>query len=87
MPHQAIIARSKFLETMVCHSASIEGDFRKYVKQFGATLDLPGFERLYWARVNGSKAVVPKSVDDAFAHPETGGEPTLLRKSARGLTP
>jgi putative SOS response-associated peptidase YedK len=57
----------------VCYSAYIEGDYRKYVKKFGAQLDLAGFERLYRERLRGSKAKVPKAVDDAFGQPGTDG--------------
>jgi len=61
----------------VCYSAYIEGDYRKYVKQFGARLDLAEFERLYRERLRGGKLKVPKAVDDAFGQPGTSGEQAI----------
>jgi putative SOS response-associated peptidase YedK len=55
------------LEVAVCYSAKIEADYRKYIKTFGAQMDFPEFAQLYERRVEGSKAKVPKAVDDAFA--------------------
>ncbi|KVP75372.1 SOS response-associated peptidase family protein [Burkholderia ubonensis] len=61
----------------MCYSAYIEADYRKYVKRFGAHLDLAEFERLYRERLTGSKAKVPKAVDDAFSNPASEDERAL----------
>ena len=58
----------------MCYSAQIEADYRKYVKRFGADIDIIAFTELFFERVQGSKAKVPKGVDDAFAHPVTDDE-------------
>jgi putative SOS response-associated peptidase YedK len=50
----------------VCYSAQIEADYRQFVKQFGARLDIREFARLYFERAEGSKAKVPKALDDAI---------------------
>ena len=58
----------------MCYSAQIEADYRKYVKMFGADIEIIAFTELFFERVHGSKAKVPKGVEDAFAHPATDGE-------------
>jgi putative SOS response-associated peptidase YedK len=58
----------------VCYSAQIEADYRKYVKMFGAQMDIREFARLYWERAEGSKAKIPKAMDDAFRNPQTDDE-------------
>ncbi|SAL65183.1 SOS response-associated peptidase family protein [Caballeronia humi] len=58
----------------MCYSAQIEADYRKYVKMFGAHMDVREFARLYWERTEGSKAKIPKAMDDAFSAPRTDEE-------------
>jgi hypothetical protein len=58
----------------MCYSAQIEADYRKYVKMFGAQMDVREFARLYWERAEGNKAKIPKAMDDAFRAPQTDGE-------------
>lgn len=58
----------------MCYSAQIEADYRKYVKMFGADIDIIAFTELFFERVQGSKALVPKGVEAAFAHPATDDE-------------
>lgn len=58
----------------MCYSAQIEADYRKYVKMFGAHIDIREFARLYWERAEGSKAKIPKAMDDAFRDPQTDAE-------------
>jgi putative SOS response-associated peptidase YedK len=58
----------------MCYSAQIEADYRKYVKMFGAQMDIREFARLYWERAEGSKAKIPKAMDDSFRAPQTEGE-------------
>ena len=55
----------------MCYSAQIEADYRKYVHMFGAQMSIREFARLYWERAEGSKANVPKAMDDAFSNPQT----------------
>lgn len=58
----------------MCYSAQIQADYRKYVKTFGAHMDIEEFARLYFERAEGSKAKIPKAVDDAFREPQTDAE-------------
>jgi len=41
---------------------------------FGAQISIREFARLYWERAEGSKANVPKAMDDAFSNPQTDEE-------------
>jgi putative SOS response-associated peptidase YedK len=61
----------------MCYSAQIRHDYNKYVRQFGADIDIKEFVRLYWERQQGSKAKIPKAMDAAFAHPQTDDERTI----------
>lgn len=58
----------------MCYSAQIQADYRKYVKTFGAHMDIEEFARLYFERAEGSKAKIPKAVDDSFLDPQTDVE-------------
>ncbi|MDR5748787.1 SOS response-associated peptidase family protein [Caballeronia sp. LZ029] len=58
----------------MCYSAQIQADYRKYVKTFGAHMDIEEFARLYFERAEGSKAKIPKAVDDSFREPQTDAE-------------
>jgi putative SOS response-associated peptidase YedK len=58
----------------MCYSAQIQADYRKYVKTCGAHMDIEEFARLYFERAEGSKAKIPKAVDDAFRDPQTDVE-------------
>ncbi|MGF6636470.1 SOS response-associated peptidase family protein [Paraburkholderia sp. MM6662-R1] len=55
----------------MCYSAQIVADYRKFVRTFGATMDIHEFARLFFERAEGiSKAKVPKAMELAFANPE-----------------
>jgi len=58
----------------MCYSAQIVADYRKYVKMFGSDMDIREFARLYWKRVEGSGAQIPKGMDAPFINPETEEE-------------
>ncbi|MFM0521614.1 SOS response-associated peptidase family protein [Caballeronia jiangsuensis] len=58
----------------MCYSAQIQADYRKYVKTFGAHMDIEEFARLYFERAEGSKAKIPKAVDDSFRDAQTDTE-------------
>lgn len=58
----------------MCYSAQIKADYHKYVRQFGADIDINEFVRLYWDRGQGSKAKIPKAMDAAFAEPQSEDE-------------
>jgi putative SOS response-associated peptidase YedK len=58
----------------MCYSAQIQADYRRYVKMFGAQMDIREFARLFWERADGSKSKIPKAVEDAFASPQNDDE-------------
>ncbi|MFP3564060.1 SOS response-associated peptidase family protein [Paraburkholderia sp. SIMBA_030] len=58
----------------MCYSAQILADYRKYVRMFGAHMSLREFARLYFERAEGSKAKIPKGMDDAFLNPTSDEE-------------
>lgn len=58
----------------MCYSAQIQADYRRYVKMFGAQMDIREFARLFWERAEGSKAKIPKAMEDAFREPQTDDE-------------
>ena len=58
----------------MCYSAQVRHDYKLYVRQYGADIDIKQFVRLYWERQQGSKAKIPKAMDAAFADPRTDDE-------------
>ncbi|MFM0390981.1 SOS response-associated peptidase family protein [Paraburkholderia phytofirmans] len=59
----------------MCYSAQIQADYRKFVRTFGALMDIDEFARLFFERAEGvSKAKIPKAMEEAFAAPETDAE-------------
>ncbi|MFM0385741.1 SOS response-associated peptidase family protein [Paraburkholderia dipogonis] len=58
----------------MCYSAQIQADYRKYVRMFGAQMSIEEFARLFFDRVEGNKAKIPKGIEDAFANPQSDGE-------------
>ncbi|ACC76509.1 SOS response-associated peptidase family protein [Paraburkholderia caribensis] len=59
----------------MCFSAQIEADYKRYVRTFGAHMDIREFARLYWERAEGRlKAKIPKAMDDAFINPQSNEE-------------
>lgn len=58
----------------MCYSAQIKADYRRFVRTFGARIDLREFVRLYWEREQGRAAIIPKAVDAMFNDPRTDDE-------------
>ncbi len=58
----------------MCFSAMAWEDYRKYVKRFGAIMDIQAFVRLYGDRGRGDRVKIPKGMDSAFADPRTDDE-------------
>lgn len=58
----------------MCYSAQVWDAYQKYVRAFGAIIDLPAFLRLYGARAQGEKIKTPKGMDDAFVGAKAGIE-------------
>ena len=53
----------------VCYSAQVEESFKRYVKQFGADIDIHAFVKLYGHRAEGRAMRIPKAMDANFAEP------------------
>ena len=51
----------------MCYSAQIWQEYQKYVRAYGATLDIGAFVDLFWSRLNDDKIKVPKAFEAAFA--------------------
>jgi putative SOS response-associated peptidase YedK len=59
----------------MCYSAQIRTEFRKFEREFGATLNIREYVRLFWERRrDGSWQRIPKAVKAAFAGPRNGEE-------------
>ena len=58
----------------MCYSAQIKADYQRFVRAFGARLDLQEFIRLYWEREQGRAIKIPKAVDALFTQPQSQDE-------------
>lgn len=59
----------------MCYSPQIKADYQKFVRTFGALMDIREFTRLFFERAEGiSKAKIPKAMEDAFGTPENEAE-------------
>ena len=54
----------------MCYSAQIWQEYQKYVRAFGATLDVQAFAHLFWSRIEDDKIKIPKAMEAAFADPK-----------------
>jgi putative SOS response-associated peptidase YedK len=63
----------------MCYSAQVWDSYQKYIRAFGASIDLPEFLRLYGARAQGDKIKTTKGMDDAFSGAEAGVEGQIWR--------
>src|SRR6478609_4879876 len=55
----------------MCYSAQVVADYRKFVRTFGAIIDIHEFARLFFERTEGiGKAKIPKAMEGAFAEPQ-----------------
>lgn len=50
----------------MCFSAMVWADYRKYVRQYGARIDIHEFIRLFELRAAGEKLAIPRAVSNAF---------------------
>jgi putative SOS response-associated peptidase YedK len=60
----------------MCYSAQVYEDFKKYVREFGADIDIHQFVKLYVDRRDGMKIKIPKAMDANFG----GTESSEIRK-------
>lgn len=61
----------------MCYSAQIWQSYQKYVRVWGADIDVREFYRLYWNRNGGSNAKLAKAMDLSFADPRDDSERTI----------
>ncbi|WP_338806991.1 SOS response-associated peptidase family protein [Pseudomonas chlororaphis] len=66
----------------MCYSSQIWADYRKYVRAYGADIDVQEFYRLYWLRSQGSGAKIPKGLDFAFLAATGGREAEVAERIA-----
>src|SRR5438105_2361596 len=78
--------RRKTVRNCMCYSAMIWADYRRYVREWGADIDIKRFVELFWwkwspdeIRRRRSKPNIPKSLAQAFADPQTDDERTIKR--------
>ena len=58
----------------MCYSAQVWADYRRYIRDFGAELDIKEFYELFWRRTTDPKVKIPKAMEAAFAEPKTDAE-------------
>jgi putative SOS response-associated peptidase YedK len=58
----------------MCYSAQILTDYKKYVRVWGADIDIREFVKLYWDRQTNARIKIPKAMDAQFANPQTDDE-------------
>jgi putative SOS response-associated peptidase YedK len=59
----------------MCYSAEVKADYKKYVRLYGADIDIETFYDLYWRQARVTASIkTPKLMDDLFAHPESERE-------------
>ena len=70
----------------MCYSARIEADYRRYIKEFDATLSISDFVDLFWwkwspeeIKRRRGKPNIPKAMEMSFADPQNEREQTIKR--------
>ena len=70
----------------MCYSAQIWADYRRYVREWGAQIDIKRFVELFWWKWNKdevtrrrAKPNIPKALEQAFADPQTDDERLIKR--------
>jgi len=58
----------------MCYSAQVWADYRRYIRDFGAELDIKEFYELFWRRTTDPKVKIPKAVEAAFAESKNDAE-------------
>lgn len=59
----------------MCYSAQIWSDFRTYVREFGAVMDVQAFYDTFYRRLQGQAVTMPRAMESAFDNAQT--EPEL----------
>lgn len=58
----------------MCYSALVWTDYKRYVREFGAEVDIKEFVRLYTQRAEQPKLKIPRGMDHAFQDPQNAPE-------------
>lgn len=58
----------------MCYSAEVWANYHKYVRAYGADIDINTFVELYVRRAADPKIKIPKGVDKGFLQPQSAGE-------------
>ena len=58
----------------MCYSALVWADYRRYIRDFNAELDIKEFYELFWRHIDDAKIKFPKAMEAAFAQPETDAQ-------------
>src|SRR3954453_20825808 len=58
----------------MCYSAQIWADYRRYVRAFGAEVDIKEFCELFWRRKGDPRVKIPKALEAVFAEPTSDVE-------------
>ena len=61
----------------MCYSAQLRQDYARFVRAYGATIDMDAFVRLYWERRETASIRIPRSVDALFADMDGAGAETI----------
>ena len=58
----------------MCYSALVWADYRSYIRDFNAEIDIKEFYELFWRRSADRKIKIPKAMEAAFAEPRNEAE-------------
>lgn len=58
----------------MCYSAQVWSNYRKYVREFRAKIGIKQFFNIFIRRHKGSKFMIPRGIENAFADPQTDEE-------------
>lgn len=58
----------------MCYSAQIKADYLRFLRTWGAVLDIHEFFKIFWQRRTDSKLRIPKSIEAWFTRPQTDDE-------------
>ena len=58
----------------MCYSAQVWADYRRYIRDFGAELDIMEFYELFWRRIDEPRIKMPKAMEAAFSTPVSEAE-------------
>ncbi|MDM4765984.1 SOS response-associated peptidase family protein [Pelomonas sp. SE-A7] len=61
----------------MCYSAQVWADYRTYVRDFGAEIDIKEFYETFFRRAQGDAVTMPRAMESAFDNPQTDVERTV----------